>query len=674
MAGDDADGAGRARRGVVAPPVGAGLLAATVVGLAVWARGWLGVRTWWVVGLVLLAALVVGGVGVARWRGRFAGWPANPDAPRPDGATVVRAAWGVALVCVVAAAVVAGTGLWRLPLSGFTHHWGHDASEAAVDDRLLGDDLPPVAAYATGLVLVVAALWCAVASARGVFGGRRGGGRDGGRVVWAEAVVVTAVLVAGTVVAAVGARTIADRSAPGVQDTAQVGRVHRVEEATREGPAIEPAAETSAPGAPGRLEQRWSRTLSDTGSGDDRRSVVAVPGWDAIVVFTTPADFVDTVQLRAGGEVSVFTARDGSLAWSYTQRRGGIGGVAVDPVAGRVLVMVGEAAVVLRLDDGQQVATHRAPSPGDSWGWLLVPPVTVDYGSVYPPPLVIGRTAVLQPHLAGQPDERPGLAVLEVATGEVVASAAPPPDRCQYAAATNGATPTVLRWGEEGGDCEQPALLQPDGEGGLVRVIGIETPRGARPGCCTGDAPELLADGGTTVVSLTWGTSGDEHIYDVVIVRDGELTGRLSTPMNSAGQPVGAARDDPVPTKVLAISDAGVVAEWFGRSHLLSVDDGTELASRPASQAAAGRRPPVWVESGDRPRGFSVAGSGRLVVFDVATLTERFGYDLDPQDRLDLPEHPGLLVVPGVEVATPQDPPVRNVLVVHDETTLRAFY
>jgi hypothetical protein len=236
-------------------------------------------------------------------------------------------------------------------------------------------------------------------------------------------------------------------------------------------------------------------------------ALLAVPDWD---VFLTLDWSRATVEAR--------TVADGAARWVY-RRSGVVDAATVDAEAGRVLVTRHDAAVVLALEDGRELATTNLP------GETCVDAALTDQQSDGATQLRAGSFTALacgdQMRADSSRPTAPEVVLVEVASGDILAKSDLPNEvgTCQvWPVAT--AIPTVVRWGQ---DCGPPALLAADGPGGLDEAE-MAPPTGSTPNC---SAPGTSPCVETIVIGLRWDTEDDAGVRELVAVgTDGEIRWR----------------------------------------------------------------------------------------------------------------------------------------------------
>jgi hypothetical protein len=531
-------------------------LAEVVLGLVVCsaplvARSWWGDRAWWLLGL---GALIVFFAGAMAWRPRDRSLP----------------------VLVVQLAIVA-TGVAAMAMRRIGQGESPPGEEYLVTrfERLKASDIPPVGAYTVTLASV---LLVVIGSALTVLAGREGappslltGRRMSVRGL--AAVTTAAAFLAGSVTAfGSGVRVVVD----GQANARLVSRT-----VTRPAERIEPSS------GPAHVEQvAWEAPAPDPDAPDEVLTTgIAVPGWDAVVTLGDRRDGPDPDR-RSGWEsppvaVVARAKTDGSELWTYQRHDlGQYYGLAIDPDAGRVLLLVSGAVIVLDLRDGSQEVVRTLPDDLAGAG-------VVEDGS-FPYPLGGNYMASVGPDMVVAELWQEGtIAVLDVASGEVrdrydadigcTVRAVADPDP---ASSTDG--PVITQWGP-GDGCGTQTLLRLDADGRFV-ANAVEAPDGAGRVdrldallCDRCQAIQLLARGDLTVVE----TSDDEHIYgaDVVALSPGgEVLWRASETTDT---------EDPNPyTDPLAITDRGVVVRADDTWRLLDAQDGSEIATSPMCEGA----------------------------------------------------------------------------------------
>jgi outer membrane protein assembly factor BamB len=545
------------------------VLGAAVMAGAVSGVGWLGARALGVVAFV-------GQALVTLWlghEGRGAG-PADVY-PRTG---LWAALWAAA-----------GTGLVVTDLSWDGYEGGMLDSPPGVYDaiahRLEARDLPPIWVYGTavaGILMTVACLALAVALWRF---GRGGNDTPPAAHEWkAAAAVASGGLVVVSLVAGVGLHLRADRGAE--SDSVS----HAV---------TSPAGrQDDGPGPAQPSAQAWRREMTyQTGT--------AVPGWDQVI----------SLAGHRTGDVRAFSASDGAELWRYQRQWLEPPTVTVDPDAGRVLLVDDDAAVVLDLADGEEVAIRRLPDL-HGCGQMTDDPTgdTLEHEGA----VVVGTSAVMR--CAGVGDDEDDeddkrLVVLEVSTGRVLNSTDVPDDMCFHATPTASTPVPVVQWGS-GCDLD---LLVPDGSGGFDETpIDLPPLAGASPGCGC-DVLHVVARDDTIVLALSFRTAAGDEAGEIVAVdtATGEL--RWRTAVAAWTGDTWLEQQQPV---LEAVTEQGVVAVWDRQWRLLSSVDGRELARQPV----AGDNPVETqvVSTTDSERIYSYAGASggaRLVVRRVDDLS-----------------------------------------------------
>lgn len=534
-------------------------------------------------GLAVAATVVAVGAGVALilgrgWLDQRIFWGVGLVAAslvvlwwRPGG--WAGAAW--ASVLLAAGGVVVATDLSRLPGSDF-------------DPRVLADDLPPVAVYVAAIGLGLASAACGVvaalrARARPV-GSRRQVARVAGVGGVAAAVIVAAVVPVGTAI-----RSAADRRAEAADLT------------LRSSAPVERRADAPGPALPSR--RAWSVEGPPYRDGS-----VAVPGWDVILVVSSLRPF----------SLTAVTTSDGDELWTY--RRDGAGGVdvTVDPEAGRILLVEGDAAVVLDLVDGSEVATRRLPHPeecqeaggpdvsawtaracddrdGDRWVALI----EVSTGM---------SRAVTEP-LAPDGEVRESLAADGYCGTTLVPGAAP-----MVVRADDCGPPQIVAYEPNAGRFGTPATLELpaawNGARGPLRAYSVELESGP------------IATDDVVVLHLSWYLD-DEDTNATPVPEDAR----------SMSEAVALNRDGdvlwrrPETSAVLAATEQGVLVRTPDQLELLALSDATVLAEDPQAGADDGNTTTERVTTSDGERLYTLYDLGlagtNLTVRDLQDLTVR---------------------------------------------------
>jgi hypothetical protein len=512
-------------------------LGALAVGSAVWAVGWLGPRGWVIVAAVALGVILV-------W------WPGGRAA-----AARVQLAIGAALTVGVGT-VVAGTALRRSVARGRSDR---------VADRIAVRDLPPVGGYAavaTGLLIVGVCVLLAW-QGRGALGSSSRGRGRGRRWSWSPSVLGLAVSLAAVPVI-VGAGSVARHTADRWSDSGQVW-------STRSRPAVR-LDQASGPVLP--AHEDWEAILSSPDPALDVTELLGaadVPGWDVVMAAVEEAapdpeslvarqPDLETVRTR----IVAISKTDGTELWSHA-RPGWFDGVAVDPDAGRVLVVYHDAVEVLDLHDGAEVGDRSLPEVDEGGpGWRLVADPGGNEVLDAAVPVVVGtRAAILgAPDTVDDGDDPSMLGLVDVATGRLVSSIEVP--ACEYSANASGPFPVVLQWSSGGGRCEDHTVFGPDAAGRLRPIATIHPPETLRgdegddvsvEGCdlfCTSN--RILVTRDAIVLTPVW--SSDDPITDLVVLSpDGEVRWR-ATEVTGRGEPIGA------PIGLLTVDDDHIVAGW----------------------------------------------------------------------------------------------------------------
>jgi hypothetical protein len=462
-------------------------------------RGWLEQRVLWGVGLVAVSLVAV-------W------W-------RPRGEDAV---WATVLMVVGGLVVATDLG---------------SASDHDFDNRVLADDLPPVAVYvaALGLGLSVVA-WGAVAGLTlraGPIGSRRRAATVAGISGVAAAALVAAVVPAGTAI-----RSVADRRAEADDLTISVST------------AAERRDEAPGPARPAR--EVWS---VETPPDADRS--VAVPGWDLVLVMSTGRPFWLTAVSKA----------DGEELWTYRRARTGRVSVTVDPDAGRILLTDGSAAVVLDLADASELVTRRLSHPEgcrlDQLHFLEVSALA---------PLVCR-------------DRDGNRRVVDVSSGRSLASTdplreedRPRGDRHCVDTVAPGAAPVVVQAG--GGDCRVPELLAYDpSSDDFGTPATVELPpawsdlRGPLPAFTSRVEFDPIVTDDLVVLSLVWLVDDDDPDA-IAVPQDDEVVSEVVA-LNRDGDVLWRR---PGAAKMLAVTGQGVLARMPDEWALLSLADGAVVA------------------------------------------------------------------------------------------------
>jgi outer membrane protein assembly factor BamB len=506
-------------------------------------------------------ALLAGGAAIAG-RDALGGWTFGIVVVA---GAVVLALWGVrnarprigavlATAFAVVGAVMGATGL--------------DRTEGHVASRVLGRDLPPRAVYALTLAFALAAVGGAALAVlwrpdRGGSGGTSGPGRSSRRVV-GGGVVAAVVLSSGTLAGASLARSLDDRR---MESTALHHTVTRPAEQSSPGPG---------PARPAR--QAWTTDLPDARVGGV--AAAGVPGWDVVLLHED-----DLRGEAATSRLVALSATDGSELWRY-ERHGEFDGVTADPESGRVLLVSRSAAIVLSLENGDELITR--PLRDHLACWRSVGDRFTDSDHV-DLTIKVRPTAVM---ICGDEWDRPPadqpeiVAMIDVATGTVTAAGDSPGDHgdCTYATPPATASPVVVRWGTDAAndrsDCGLPALLAPDSTGEIRAIAEIEPPAEATSEGCrrhvdTCEASRVVAADDTIVLALDWqggpSSNADDEaapLLDLVALSpDGDQLWRRTG-------------DDGGGSAVVA-TDRGAVVRDGTEWRLLSLDDGRELARSP---------------------------------------------------------------------------------------------
>jgi hypothetical protein len=523
----------------------------------------------WLTGIAL--ALVVSSAPLVAW----SWWGARAILVVPLGlfalAVLGALAWGspdrsgplVIVGLAVVATVVAVTGMW--PIGQGESLPGEEDHVVGRFERLMGSDIPTAGAYAVTAAAVLLTLVGIILTVLGLRGRAEfpllAGGRTSGRERMA-ALATTAVVVGIVGVIGHGAQGVADR------------RAH-AEVVTRI--VTQPAERLERAPGPDRIERvAWEAPAADAEAPDEALSTgVAVPGWDVVVTLGDRRDGPDPTRTYGDEDPPVaVVARaktDGSELWTYQRHdHGQYRGVAVDPEAGRVLLLTAGAVIVLDLRDGSQEVTRALPD--DLRAAHIIEdgsfpyPMGGSYMSSVGPDVVVGSFFW---------DEGP-VAVLDVVTGEVrdrhhvdgrcgvqaVADPDPP---------SSADGPVIVQWGF-GDGCDTQSLLRLDTDGHLVETA-VEIPADADDSlvCDRCYSVQIMTHGDLVVIE----TANDENVYggDVVALSpEGEVLWRASETMTT---------EQPNPyIDPMAVSDRGVVVWAEGRWRLLDADDGSEVATR----------------------------------------------------------------------------------------------
>jgi hypothetical protein len=467
------------------------------------------------------------------------------------------AVWGAVLAMGAAAVVVSGLGRASEIPDGpgrggeAAGHVTGAVPDGFVLGRILERDLPPTVGYVAGVAAVLFAAVAAMLTLR-----RRGQATGRGSPMWrgiAVGVVVTAAVIPAVVAGGGAARSMADRRAE------SDSLLHEI---------MRPAERLAvAPGPAEPSTQRWRVDWVERyGIELQFSGVVAVPGWDVMVGY-----------VRSPSSVVAFSKTDGSELWRYGRRDGLIGGITVDPEAGRVLVLSGSSALVLGIEDGSELLARQLPftmdAPGvTSGGGQLVGARYTDGPGDKGPIVATGSAAVVAAY--------PTLAVIDVSSGELVGSATESPSECnrtRYAAASSTPSPVIVEWGLSigGGECGNPTLLAVGDDGRIEPVAEIPPPsdRSIAQGCYAFDCGTLMVAGDTIVLLNQWATtSGSVAAEFVAVSRRGEIRWR---------EPVDHTADLPA---LVAVTESGVITQSEEEWRLLSLTDGTELARRPTRE------------------------------------------------------------------------------------------
>jgi hypothetical protein len=458
-------------------------------------------------------------------------------------------------------------------------------AEASLVDRVLGRDLPPLSVYTAwgaSLLLTAACVglalsWRARRSPLEAPAQPREGIRGG--LIGAALLVVVLVAVSAL------ARSMAD----GVS-LIDAGAAEMI---SRDGARRLPLG----PGPANPTQLAWHVELDP---GLDVRQVATVPGWDVVLVLGDRPG-------SAGGSLVARSVRDGEEQWRFEPRDDAISGVGVDPEAGRVLILAVEVAVVLDLEDGTVETAQGLPGPAGDLGWRLM---GGRFGRERE--IAVGAQVVVQGRGAGLAPVWDGVAVLEVATGEVVATSPIAGEGCRYAAMTTSSRPVVAAHGSsDDPECPGLSLLTPDGAGALTRAATVDPPEG-QSFVPTGD---ILLAGNDEMTVLAASLQLETGVGTEVLALAGdEVRWRtpIAPPEDGDGQPFVADR--------LTVTEAAVLARTRNEWHLLSLADGQPLAHAVADGAeqAISRDDPTVAVDGERIYG---ARGGRLVVRRLGDLT-----------------------------------------------------
>lgn len=501
--------------------LGLGVMAAAIAVTAAVAmiagHSWLGSRTLWGIGLV--AAIVI----CLLWRPNH----------------------GLAGGAFLAAVAAAGGGL--LVASGLSRD-----TEGGFDDRVLASDLPPVSVYVAAIGFGLVAVASVVVAVLQTMGPDPIGSRRRRVTVARAGIVIGLLMVTATVPVGSELRSAADRRAEDHDLTVQTYA-----------PAVRHDDEPG-PARPSR-EPAWEAPAYDES--------FAVPSWDVVLAFADEFPS-DVYRLTAISKTS------GEELWSYERRSATGAATAVDPEAGRVLLVPDRAAVVVDLTDGSEVVTRRLPGLDDC---RRPPPTLYEHRNDH----FMSPTASLE---CVDETGEPRLALLDVATGELLDSTPLPlrepsddtetPGDCGWGTAA-GSAPVLAQAGD--GRCRTPTLAVYDaGAGGFGTPVPIEIPTAwsdlpdPLPAFETALAADPIVTGDTVVLSLFWAVDDDDqdastvpeddrYVSEVIVLdRDGEMLWRR-----------------PDFHDALALTDQGLVAEGEGQLALLSLHDGTTRATSP---------------------------------------------------------------------------------------------
>jgi hypothetical protein len=461
------------------------------------------------------------------------------------GAAVVALCWrpwagrggaAAAALLAIAAVAVTGAGARRVGSGDLIDTGNH----ADVTDRVLARDLPPAEVYVMAIAAALMAAVCVLVAWRRDLGWRRGAGGLGRGA--AAGSLAVAVLVPGVVASGTAARSIADRWAE-----SDAVDIHRVRPAER-------LAEAPGPAAP--TEEAWRI------DGLTPIDLVAVPGWDVVLAYGND-------DVSGARWIVALSKTDGSELWRYQRHdaSGFVTGLAVDPESGRVLLVVYDAVVVLALDNGEEIAARALPERLRRTHLAGRDPTSV------------GRTAVVSSSWGSGHI----LFVVDVASGQTIATMEAPDPGCDFVAVTTTSAPLVVQSGrldEHEGACDDVTLLGLDDAGQIEPVADIPPPLEdvSLEAVVDDRYTPAIAAGDVVLLSITWATiegdNYDKYVDLVAVSPDGEVRWRASD--TSAG-----GRALPDDTQLVAVTDQGVVARWARRWRLLSLADGTELASQP---------------------------------------------------------------------------------------------
>lgn len=497
-----------------------GVLAALVLAVSVAERAWLGGRAWW-----------IGGFAVATWA--WAWWPRGRRH---------ESAWAAA--CGLVTALVAAPGLRRLPPG--SRFPGEDVHFTGIGERIVAADLPPQGVYAAVIASATAAV-VAVALALPWRNRARAPRRAALAAGLAGGVLMGGIAVVAADRGAREARDVVDRRLEAEVVTATTTRDATHVDASG-GPTV--PTEIAWHHLPSRPDNEWVE------------GAVVAHGWDAVIV---KSSLGDEERRHVASQIRALSISDGSVLWSYRRDDGAFDSVAVDPDRGRVLVLADRAALVLDLASGAEVAGRPLPTSLENGA-----PVR-DFGHDLRPPgdVVLGSWIVVEGSTTGGGST---LGVVEVATGEVLATMPVPAVSCDYAASTTTAAPVVVQWASDG-DCGGPHLLHLDSSQFRTTEIALDgwgseaDAEHCRLHC---EGVRMAATDEVIVLSVwTEPYSGPGEI--VAMSHAGEILWRAS-----------ATVDDPhtmeLGALVVAVTEEHVLAWWDDRWNLLSVTDGTEQA------------------------------------------------------------------------------------------------
>lgn len=335
-----------------------------------------------------------------------------------------------------------------------------------------------------------------------------------------------------------------------------------------------------APAPPPPFTPRWNLThTSDFGY------MVPVDGWD-VMVTVEGGPLVRTV--------AAVSTENGALLWTYTRLDDVFDDVFVDARGGHVVLLAADALLVLNLEDGERVAAHDVSSGR----------VTGVFDQD-------GHLALVSTLPSNEDPWDPGhVAVLDLSTGETVASQAIPDEGCTYEMAADHGPPVVLRWGS-GRTCSEPTLFRVGPAEQLERLVTVDGPSGTWAGCdsaCNGS--NLQGNAQNAVLALKWNPTdaSSAPIHQLVGIHGRREAWR--TPAT------GAPPQGPV---LVTIDQEAVVAQWAGQWHRISHQDGSELAVAAATATddlAATTSEPAVVDG----QAYT-ADCGHLVIRDLHRLT-----------------------------------------------------